>query len=253
MINNQNYKIANKEISLLYLNYKEGEKIKDESIAEILIQSKRIIKRYFKTKLFLKTNQIPVGGKKYLNCERAFDIFTKHSVMPEYCFSCYKIQIDTKNVVDLIKLYFLFDILYFENENLRKCMIDLRKNIKGNYKGFIYCTTQVEAKKIKSYVGKYLKESIDEDIKFHIKRGCSEFVEKYPEFGNLEKNTMDYKKEWKKIEHEFDANNNKVYKSGIRKLVYGLNLKHILVFENWIDFAKKKGDQSYKVLTKDNG
>ena len=132
-------------------------------------------------------------------------------------------------------------------------MIDLRKNIKGNYKGFIYCTTQVEAKKIKSYVGKYLKESIDEDIKFHIKRGCSEFVEKYPEFGNLEKNTMDYKKEWKKIEHEFDANNNKVYKSGIRKLVYGLNLKHILVFENWIDFAKKKGDQSYKVLTKDNG
>ena len=252
MINNQDYKIADKEISLLSLNYKEGEKIKDESIAEILVQSRRIIKRYFKNKLFLKTIQIPIGGKEYLNCERAFDIFAEYEVMPEYCFSCYKIQINTKNVVDLIKLHFLFDILYFENENLRKCMIDLRKNVNGNYKGFIYCKTQEEAKNIRLYIGKHLKESIDEEIKFHIKRGCSEFVEKHPEFGNLEKNVMEYKKEWEKIEHGFDANNKKIYKSGIRKLIYGLNLKHILVFENWINFAKKEGDQSYKVLTKDN-
>ena len=250
MINNQNYKIANKEISLLCLNYKEGEKIKDESIAEILIQSKRIIKRYFKTKLFLKTNQIPIGGKKYLNCERAFDIFTKHSVMPEYCFNCYKIQIDTKNVVDLIKLYFLFDILYFENENLRKCMIDTRKNIKGNYKGFIYCTTLEEARKIELYIGKYLKASIDKNIKIHVKRGCSEFVEKHPEFENLEKNVMEYKKEWIKIEHDFDSNNKKVYKSGKRKLIYGLSLKDTLVFANWINYAKSIGDESCKILDK---
>ena len=250
MINNQNYKIANKEISLLYLNYKEGEKIKDESIAEILIQSKRIIKRYFKTKLFLKTNQIPIGGKKYLNCERAFDIFTKHSVMPEYCFSCYKVQIDPKNVIDMIKLQFLFDVLYFENENLRKCMIDTRKNIKGNYKGFIYCTTLEEAKKIELYIGKYLKASIDKSIKMNVKRGCSEFVEKHPEFGNLEKNVMEYKKEWKKIEHDFDINNKRVYKSGERKLTYGLTLKDTLVFANWINYAKSIGDESYKILTK---
>ena len=46
MINNQDYKIADKEISLLRFNYKEGEKIKDESIAEILIQSNIIIKKY---------------------------------------------------------------------------------------------------------------------------------------------------------------------------------------------------------------
>ena len=251
MIDNQDYKIADKEISLISLNYREGEKIKDETIADILARSKKIIKKYFKKKLFLETNQIPIGGKQYLNCERAFDIFEAHNVMPEYCFSCYKVQIDTKNVIDLIKLYFLFDTLHFENENLRKCMIDLRKNVEGNYKGFIYCATLEEAKKINSYIGKYLKISIDEGIKFHIKRGCSEFVEKHQEFGNLEKNTMEYNKEWKKIEYDFDANNKKVYKSGSRKLTYGLSLKHILVFENWIDFAKKEGDQSYKVLIKD--
>ena len=106
MINNQYYEIADKEISLLSLNYKEGEKIKDESIAEILTQSKKIIKKYFKNKIYLKTTQIPRGGKKYLNCERAFDIFENYNVMPEYCFNCYKVQIDPKNVIELIKLHF---------------------------------------------------------------------------------------------------------------------------------------------------
>ena len=76
--------------------------------------------------------------------------------MPEYCFSCYKVQIDPKNVIDLIKLFFLFDGMYFENENLRKCFIDFRKDEK-NYKGIIYCTTLEEAKKINYNVGKYLK------------------------------------------------------------------------------------------------
>ena len=250
MINDQDYKTADKEISLLSLNIKEGEKIKDESIVEILAQSRKIIKKYFTNKLFLKTDQIPRGGKEYLNCDRAFDIFANHKVMPEYCFSCYKVQIDPKNVIDMIKLQFLFDILYFENENLRKCMIDARKNIKGNYKGFIYCTTLEEARKIEIYIGKYLKASIDKNIKMHVKRGCSEFVEKHPKFGNLEKNIMEYKKEWKKIEYDFDANNEKVYKSGERKLAYGLSLKDTLVFANWINYAKSIGDESCKILTK---
>ena len=60
---------------------------------------------------------------------------------------------------------------------------------------------------------------------------------------------MEYKKEWKKIESEFDANNNKIYKSGERKLINGLNLKDVLIFQNWIDFAKIEGDERYKVLT----
>ena len=52
MINDPNYKIAEKEISLLSLNFKEGEKIKDESIVEILSQSRKIIKKHLKKKLF---------------------------------------------------------------------------------------------------------------------------------------------------------------------------------------------------------
>ena len=248
MINNQDYKIADKEISLLSFEYKEGEKIKDESIAEILMKSNSIIKKYFKNNLFLNITQIPRGGKEYLQCERAFDIFQNYNVMQEYCFSCYKVQINPKNVIDLIKLFFLFDIMYFENENLRKSFIDFREDEK-NYKGIIYCTTLEEAKKINYNVSKYLKVNLDEGIQSHVKRGCKEFAEKYPEFLNLEKDVMRYKKEWKKIENEFDANSQKIYKSGERKLVYGLSLKDVLIFQNWIDFAKIEGDESYKVLT----
>ena len=248
MINDQDYKIVDKEISLLSLNFKEGEKIKDDSIVEILAQSRKIIKKYFTNQLFLKTDQIPRGGKKFLNCDRAFDIFGNHNVMPEYCFSCYKVQINPKNVIDLIKLFFLFDIMYFENENLRKSFIDFREDEK-NYKGIIYCTTLEEAKKINYNVSKYLKVNLDEGIQSHVKRGCKEFAEKHSDFLNLEKDVMKYKKEWKKIENEFDANNKKIYKSGERKLVYGLRLKDVLIFQNWIDFAKIEGDESYKVLT----
>ena len=142
------YKTADKEISLLSLNFKEGEKIKDESIVEILAQSRKIIKKYFTNKLFLKTDQIPRGGKEYLNCDRAFDIFANHKVMPEYCFSCYKVQISTKNVSSLIKLFFLFNSNYLENNNVRKCMVETRNNIQENFKGFIYCRNLDEAKKI---------------------------------------------------------------------------------------------------------
>ena len=59
---------------------------------------------------------------------------------------------------------------------------------------------------------------------------------------------MKYNKEWKKIESEFDANNKKITNRE-RKLTKGFNLKDLLVFENWIDFAKKEGDESYKILT----
>ena len=43
------------------------------------------------------------------------------------------------NVIDLIKLSFLFKNLKLENNNTRKCMVEIRNEISGNYKGYIYC------------------------------------------------------------------------------------------------------------------
>ena len=46
-----------------------------------------------------------------LGCNRHFEIFDKFKVIPEYCFGCFKVQIELKSIIDLIKLYFVFDKL----------------------------------------------------------------------------------------------------------------------------------------------
>ena len=119
------------------------------------------------------------------------NIFETHKIIPEFCFGCYKVLIEPQNVVDLIKLHFLLDSLNFDNENFRKCMIEGRKNVEGNYKGFIYCKTISEAEEILDKIFKQINIKINQNIKCEIKRGCSEYRENFPEYKNL-KNNIDF-------------------------------------------------------------
>jgi tetratricopeptide (TPR) repeat protein len=43
-----------------------------------------------------------------LNCERHHKVFNKANLIPKFCFSCFKIQIEPKNVLELIKLLLIF-------------------------------------------------------------------------------------------------------------------------------------------------
>jgi hypothetical protein len=173
-------------------------------------------------------------------------IFETHKIIPEFCFGCYKILIEPQNVVDLIKLHFLFDSLKFDIENFRKCMIEGRKNVEGNYKGFIYCKTISEAEEILNKIFNQIKIKINQNIKCEIKRGCSEYRENFPEYKNLKNNIMRYNPDWKKIENTFDKMNNISSNFSHTKSIWGLTLNDVLIFENWIMFAKSIGDESYK-------
>ena len=246
MINQKNYLEANNEISSLDFNFNKLEKIEDKIISDLFYQSKAIIRKYFKTKISLATTQIPRGGKEDLNCGRHMSIFETHKIIPEFCFGCYKILIEPQNVVDLIKLHFLFDSLKFDIENFRKCMIEGRKNVEGNYKGFIYCKTISEAEEILNKIFNQIKIKINQNIKCEIKRGCSEYRENFPEYKNLKNNIMRYNSDWKKIENTFDKMNNFSSNFSSTKFIWGLTLNDILIFENWIKFAKSIGDESYK-------
>ena len=64
---------------------------------------------------------------------------------------------------------------------------------------------------------------------------------------NLGKNMMNYDPSWKRIENNFDKNNNTNSKV-LTKHTWGVTLKDILIFENWIIYAKTIGDESYKKL-----
>ena len=85
-------------------------------------------------------------------------------LIKKYCFNCYKIQIDLKDVVNLIKVFFIFNNINLENNNIRKCIVETRKNVSGNYKGYIFCNGLDEAKNIIKIVSREIKSSTPIEI-----------------------------------------------------------------------------------------
>ncbi len=141
-------------------------------------------------------NQHPGG------CRRHMAVFNNFNIIPEYCFSCYKILIIPHTVVELFKLMVVFEKLKLPDDNSRKCMIECREQVSGAYKGFIYCRSIEEGKEIIKLLEKEITDNIADNISITLKRGCSEFAITYPEYAKIKQNTtvMSYRKEWQKTE-----------------------------------------------------
>ena len=226
---------------------------KIENIKKILYESEAIIES-FDNNLFTTETQIYRKNSKNLNCKRHFKVFNEFNIIPKFCFSCYKIQINLKNVVDLIKLYFVFDNLYLENNNIRKCIVEIRDNISGNYKGYIYCNGLIEAQQILEIISEKLLASHLREPKVIIKHGCSEFYKLHPRYEKINfkgEQEMSYDQDWETKEKIIDNKNTirldideKIWGTSIR----GLNLSDILIIKNWINYADSIGDYSYKLI-----
>lgn len=239
------------ELKKLRYEYSSNKKIDDNDIIKILKNAEYIINENF-SNLFFNQTQIFRKNKTNLNlnCDRHFLVFRNFKIIPKFCFSCIKVSINLNNVMELIKLFFIFDNLSLANNNLRKCMIDLRKNSKSNYKGFIYCRSINEAKIIKDKLDKLLKINISAKLSANIKRGCSAFNEKYPGYENTLTTTIDYNVEWKKYETIVDEKFPKYkYMHKNYDTKKGINLYDIMIIKNWLFFAKLTNDQTYKKLT----
>ena len=48
------------------------------------------------------------------------------------------------DVLSLLKLYFYFNNLTLNENNIKKCIIELRNKVVGNYKGYIFCSSIIE-------------------------------------------------------------------------------------------------------------
>ena len=172
-------------------------------------------------------------------------------MIPKFCFSCFKIQIDPQNILELFKLFFIFDGIKFTDNNWRKCMIETRPEISGAYKGYIYCSSMKEANKILQFISPTLNKFLK--CKINIKRGCSEFYKSFPNYkltDENETNFMKYNNEWQSIEKKDDSkiqNIEKIYKNSIN----GLSLSDFLIMRNWLSYAKIIDDRSYKNITED--
>lgn len=243
----------NDKITKIYSVLKINNIYKEENIKKILIKSENIINT-LSNHLYLDETQLFRRNSLNLNCDRHFKIFNKFDIIPKYCFACYKVQINLINVIDLIKLFFIFDNLNLKNNNIRKCIVELRSSISGNYKGYIYCDGLDEAKEISEYINKFVEKINFEKITILIKHGCSEFYKSYPEYEKInfdEKLKITYDKKWE--EKELIVDNSYPKRIGKDKKIWsktlnGLNLQDILIIKNWLNYAHVIGDFSYKKI-----
>ena len=241
---------ADQEIKKIDLKGKASEIITDDKIVQLFNKSSTIIERY-NLKLKTKLSQIYRRDTVYLNCDRHLGIFNKSNIIPEFCFGCFKVQVEPRSVLELIKLFLVFDQIKLTKNNTRKCMIEMRQKISGFYKGIVYCSSAEEAYQIADYLETIIKNNIRPGLPALVKRGCSEYSFPYPDFKKINRSgvkLMNYNKNWKLFEEDYDSKNSIKNKKILNSSLSCLNLNDIIIIRNWIDYAKGIGDQSVELL-----
>ncbi len=245
--NNQLLKL-NDEILKLNRNLSQ-KKLFDKSFIRNFI--KKNFNKLNNLNLEYKETQIFRRNRTNLNCDRHFKIFNEYNIIPKYCFNCYKIQIDLKDVVNLIKVFFIFNNINLENNNIRKCIVETRKNVSGNYKGYIFCNGLDEAKNIIKIVSREIRNFKVNIKDIKIKHGCTEYYERYPEYKKINlkgEQKFKYTKEWKVKEDLVDSKFFKNNEKSIIPTINQINLSDILIIKNWISYAKLINDETYKEI-----
>ena len=247
---------SNSDLQSIDIPYKEHNEISDEEVILFYKKCKEISDKNFKNFNF-QLSQIWRSNTINLGCNRHFDIFNNFKVIPEYCFGCFKVQVELYSVLDLIKLYFVFDKLSLNENNSRKCMIELREVVGGSYKGLIYCSSIDEANNILKDLKNILDKKINKKIKIVVKRGCTEFAIEHPKYKIIDiesEDFMNYNEIWKEKESIIDNNTYKYLRENSVKrkpTIKGVTLNDVLIIKNWIYYAKKIGDLDYKKLDND--
>ena len=226
--------------------------ISDLSLFEYLTKCNQILKKNIKNLSFFDS-QIHRRNGYDLNCNRHHKAFNKFNIIPKYCFSCFKIQIELTTVSNLIRLFFIFDQLRLPKDNIRKCFIELRPGIPGTYKGLIYCSSIEEAESVFEIVKPYMQKLMLDNFDIKIKRGCTEFDLAFPGYKKVDDlNKIVYDEEWTKkeelIDHEI-SNGSQKGKKVFNRSLSGTCLGDILIINNWLNYAKLINDKSYKKIT----
>lgn len=187
-------------------------------------------------------------------CIRHKLLFTTYNVIPEFCFDCYKIEIQPNTVIELFKLLHIFKSPFFPIDNARKCFLRPRKDIPSHYSGLIYFKGISEARSMLNYIENILSANIGINIPVFVKRGCTDYVGKFPIYAELDKNyepTLKNNEKWKEIEEQFNKEGLANQLETIPKSPYpdGYGVDDFLSMQTWLSYAKTIGDDSYKKIT----
>tara|TARA_A100001035_G_scaffold273448_1_gene264003 strand:+ start:535 stop:1854 length:1320 start_codon:yes stop_codon:yes gene_type:complete len=241
---------ANNELRLLKQDRKLINLLMTENLSLILKRSIEILNKISIdiNKLNFTETQSYRRNPLDLNCDYHHKVFNHINIIPKFCFSCFKVQIEPENVIDLIRLFFIFDDLNLPKNNQRKCMVEFRNQVAGLYKGMIYCSSLEEAKKILEDLRPILQRNLK--FKSSIKRGCSEFYNSFPSYNIIEsdkKNYMTYNQDWEKIEENLKIKKN-FNTIKLNNSITGLSISDVLIIIQWLNYAKIVGDPTIKEL-----
>ena len=113
--NSSNLIFIHNKLNEINFNYSENEFIEDKNIKKYLSEINYLIDNKLNN-LQLNIVQTYKENETKLNCKRHHKFFNKYDLIPEYCFGCFKVQIELDNVVDLIKLHIVFDNFKFKKK-----------------------------------------------------------------------------------------------------------------------------------------
>jgi len=241
---------ANEEIRKINIKNNTSKVITDDQVVNFFSKSESHLS-FNNLGIKTKLSQVYRHNSVDLNCSRHKSIFNQHDIIPEFCFGCYKVQVEPRSIIELIKLFIVFDQLELTENNTRKCMVELRPEISGFYKGLIYCSGLKQAKKVSQYLDSIVKKSIGSGLSSKIKRGCSEYPTSYPNYKEINHSgaqLMNYREEWRVIEESHDRVNKIQSNEFIRISLSGLNLSDVLIIRKWIDYARGIGDPTADLL-----
>ena len=245
--------VVDQEIKKIDLIEMSSRVISNDGIVQIFDKCSNIIKKY-DLEIGTHLSQVYRRNSIDLNCVRHKSVFDTYNVIPKFCFGCYKVQVEPRSVLELIKLFVVFDQIKLVKNNTRKCMVEMRPEISGFYKGLIYCSSLEEAYQIAGYLEGVVKERIGIGLPLAIKRGCSEYSIAFPDYKAINKSgaqLMNYQDSWKLIEDDYDSihpsNENRIISSSLSCL----SLSDILIIRNWFDYSKGIGDSSIQLLSLD--
>ena len=247
---------AQNQLQKLSLKDANASPITDEAVSNLYQSSYDIIEAHNVNPTVLMT-QIWRGMTIDQGCERHMRVFNTYNVVPEYCFSCYKVTIDVPTVLELFKLMIVFDTIELTNDNTRKCLVETRAEISGAYKGLVYCQSLDEAADIVALLKPLLRKKISDHANVAIRRGCSEFKVAYPKFGEAEPGkqpAMTYDALWREYEDVIDHNQSRY----LAPLLFesqnhdGLTLYDVIVMRYWLSYAATIGDLSGRIISQED-
>ena len=248
-ISNSKIILAHKNLQRIKLEYSKDRLIEDSEIKKLIEKISLIIRENVNDLEFdgiqtYKEEKIPP------NCNRHKKIFYTSNIIPKRCFSCYKIHIEISNVMELIKLYLVFNKIKLQNNNYRKCLVELRPEISENYKGVIFCESINEAELILNNLNPTLQKNFNKNLKCEIRRGCVEYYKNFPKYNNTNNEKMKYNIKWETFEKNFDEKNpDLTFEKKFNPTIEGITLFDALVFKNWLTYARLVGDETYKNIS----